>query len=79
MADKDSVTKYESCPMHAKIETEIQNMKERIDAHDLTVKEIFGKLDLITEKLLGRPGWAVTLFISVLMTAVGVLAAIAFK
>lgn len=60
---------FDNCPRHAGHEQQLEDHERRLDNNDTLIQKIYDKLDLITGKLLARPGWAVCMIFSLLMAA----------
>ncbi len=75
MAEKE----HEKCTMHAAHESRIDALEKHQDETDVTIRQIFSELKNISEKLMGRPGWAVCMIITLLTTALGIAVTIALK
>jgi len=59
---------HHECLKHAGIETEIKEHSRRLDAHDEMFEKLFDKF----ERVINRPGWFVTIIISLLTTITGI-------
>jgi len=61
--------------VHAKLEEH----QRRLDKHEEIMVELFGDIKEIRNKLLGRPGWAVCIIITMLTTFLGIAITIAWQ
>jgi len=59
------------CGHHSGICQTLEDHGRRLDGHDQILDRIFEKLDLITSRLMLRPGWGVTIIISTLTALLG--------
>lgn len=75
--------KCETCNEHSGVETKLEDHERRLGEQAETLKSIFDKLDVISNKLLRRPGWVVcamlTLLSSLLSGAITIILFLADK
>lgn len=67
------------CSSHSGVVAKLEEHERRLDEMNDTIGKIFGKLDLISDRLMGRPGWVATTIITVLTTAGGIMLTIILK
>jgi len=63
MASEDNC---KTCDEHSGIEQKLVEHERRLNEQASTLNSIFEKLDDISEKLMGRPGWLVTTMLTIM-------------
>ena len=67
-----SVASGQQCGEHSGLVANLSAIKDILEEHGLNIKHLFEKIDEIKGTLIRRPSWAVTLYITLCTSAVGV-------
>jgi len=67
----DEGVNWNLCPQGVKHDTEITEMKRRMDSYEKSIGMLIAELRDIRDNLLKRPSWMVSIFITVLTGTLG--------